>query len=144
LITGSSMLDAISPTESPRNLCLHLGDPAEVQRHAAHELHVEVALAEDAPGRLAHGGVGLDRQVIERLAVVQALLELDRLVRQGVVGEGLHLGLERVDGRDELGEAPDLLAFTRFEDLREHAHGGTILPVRDPANPPGGVGAACG
>ena len=123
---------------------LHLGDPAEVQRHAAHELHVEVALAEDAPGRLAHDGVRLDQQVVERLAVLEALLELDRLVRQGVVGEPLHLGLERADDRDELGEAPDLLAFTRFEDLREHAHGATILPVCDPANPPGGVGAACG
>ena len=40
---------------------LHLGDPAEVQRHAAHELHVEVALPEHPPGRLAHDGEGLDR-----------------------------------------------------------------------------------
>ena len=50
---------------------LHLGDPAEVQRHAAHELHVEVALAEDAPRRLADDGEGLDQQVVERLAVAR-------------------------------------------------------------------------
>ena len=44
---------------------LHFGDPAEVQRHAAHELDVEVALAEHAPGRLAHHGVRLDQEVVE-------------------------------------------------------------------------------
>ena len=123
---------------------LHLGDPAEVQRHAAHELHVEVALAEDAPGRLPDDGEGLDEEVVEGLAVLDALLELDGLVRQGVVGERLHLGLEVVDERDELGNAPDLLPLTRLEDLREHAHGATILPVRRGANPPGEVWAACG
>ena len=36
----------------------HLGDGALVQHHAADELHVEMALAEGALGRLAHGGEG--------------------------------------------------------------------------------------
>ena len=61
--------------------------------------------------------------------LLEALLELDGLVREGVVGERLHLGLEGVDERDELGEAPDLLALARLQDLGEHAHGGPILPV---------------
>ena len=51
---------------------LHLGDPAEVQRHAAHELDVEVALAEHPPGRLAHDGKGLDQEVVEGLAPCRA------------------------------------------------------------------------
>jgi hypothetical protein len=37
----------------------HLGDVAQVQRGAAHDLHVEVTLAEDPLRRLAHGGEGL-------------------------------------------------------------------------------------
>ena len=47
---------------------LHLGDPAEVQGGAAHELHVVVALADDPVGRLADDGEGLDQQVVEVLA----------------------------------------------------------------------------
>ena len=47
---------------------LHLGDPAEVQRGAAHQLDVEVALAEDPPAGLADGGERLGEQVVEVLA----------------------------------------------------------------------------
>ena len=65
---------------------LHLGDPAEVQGHAAHQLDVEVALADGPPGRLPDGGEGLDEQVVERLAVVEPLPELDRPVGQLLVG----------------------------------------------------------
>ena len=46
----------------------HLGDAALVQHHAADELHVEVALAEHALGRLAHGGEGGHEDVVEGLA----------------------------------------------------------------------------
>ena len=108
---------------------LHLGDPAEVQRHAAHHLDVEVALAEHPPGRLAHHGVRLDQQVVEVLALVQALPELDRLVPEGVVAQRLHLGLEVADQGHQLGQAPDLLALAGAQDLGEHAHGGPILPA---------------
>ena len=48
---------------------LHLGDVAEVQGGATHELHVEVPQAEGALGRLADGGERLGQQVVERLAV---------------------------------------------------------------------------
>ena len=58
---------------------LHLGDPAEVQRGAAHELHVEVALADRALGRLAGDGERLDQEVVEVLAVVETLTELGGL-----------------------------------------------------------------
>ena len=44
---------------------LHLGDVAEVQRGAAHELHVVVALAERAPRGLADDGERLGQQVVE-------------------------------------------------------------------------------
>ncbi len=46
-----------------------------MQDHAAHQLHVEVALAQGALGRLAHVGEGVGQDVVERLAVGQALLQ---------------------------------------------------------------------
>ncbi len=116
---------------------LHLGDPAEVQRHPAHELHVEVALPEDPPARLADDGVGLDEEVVQRLPLVQALAELDRLVGERLVAQRLHVRLEGADERHELGQPPDLLALTGFEDLREHAHGAPILPAPGTAEPYG-------
>ena len=123
---------------------LHLGDPAEVQGHAAHELDVEVALPEDPPGRLAHDGVGLDQQVVEGLALVQALAELDRLVRQRLVAQGLEFGLEIADGPHQFRQSTDLLALTGFENFREHAHERPILPAPGATEPTGGVWAACG
>ena len=95
---------------------LHLGDPPEVQRHAPHELHVEVALAEHPPRRLAHGGEGVDEQVVEGLAVVEPLPEVDGPVGQVVVGQGLHLGLELVDEGNELCQPADLLSLAGPQD----------------------------
>ena len=86
---------------------LHLGDLALVQDHAAHELHVEVALAERALGRLAHRGEGLDQQVVQGLALGQALAEFGGLGAQLLVGELGELRLERVDLRHRLVEAFD-------------------------------------
>ena len=107
---------------------LHLGDPAEVQRHATHQLDVEVALADRAPRGLAHHGEGLDEQVVQVLAAVEALFELDGHVRRAPrrrapatsVSSAL---IERHDG----GEVADLLALARTKDLREHAHDGPVV-----------------
>ena len=51
---------------------LHLGDHAAMQHDAAHQLHVEMALAERALGRLAHGGEGVGQEVVELGAVCRA------------------------------------------------------------------------
>ena len=53
---------------------LHLGDVAEVQRHA-HDLDVVVPLADD-PLRGPHRGEGLGHQVVEGLALLEPGLEL--------------------------------------------------------------------
>jgi hypothetical protein len=58
---------------------LQLGDFALVQDGRADELHVERALAEPTVDRLAHDGEGLGQQVIQRLAVLEALAKLIRL-----------------------------------------------------------------
>ena len=79
-----------------------------MQDHAADQLHVEMALAERALGRLAHGGEGRHQDVVERLAVGELLPELVGARAQRVVGELLELRLERVDRVD-----PRLVLGTR-------------------------------
>ena len=123
---------------------LHLGDPAEVQCQPTHQLHVEVALAKHPPRRLAHDREGLDREVVEGLAVVEPLLELHRHVGQRVVAQALHLGLEGTDQGHQLGQPPDLLTLAGAQDLREHTHGGPILPVPGRAEPTGALGGESG
>ena len=54
----------------------HLRDVPAVQRGTAHDLDVEMPLAQGPLGRLTDGGEGLWQQVVERLAVGQALAEL--------------------------------------------------------------------
>ena len=44
---------------------LHLGDVAQVQGRAAHELHLVVELAQRAPGRLADDRERLGQQIVE-------------------------------------------------------------------------------
>ena len=43
---------------------LHLGDHPAMQHDAAHQLHVEMALAERAFGGFAHGGEGVDQDIL--------------------------------------------------------------------------------
>src|SRR5207244_9415893 len=73
---------------------LHLGDVALVENDAAHHLDVEGTLAERALGSLANGRVGLEEQLLERLAVLVALLELDGLGGELLVGEVLEVRLQ--------------------------------------------------
>ena len=54
----------------------HLGDVAAVQDDAAEDLHVEVPHVLGAAAGLAAGGERLGQQVVERLALGQALAEL--------------------------------------------------------------------
>ena len=61
---------------------------------AADHLDVVVALADLPLRRLADDGEGLRQQVVERLAVGDALAELVRLGAQLFVGERLELGFE--------------------------------------------------
>ena len=76
---------------------LHLRDVAEVERRAAHDLHVVVPLPDDPLGRLAHGGERLGHQVVEGLALGQPLLELGRLRSQLVVAHRDEVVLDGVD-----------------------------------------------
>ena len=70
------------------------------------------------PG-LAHDGKRLDQQVVERLAVGDALPELRGLVAELLVGERLDLRLERADLRDARVEALELALVLGADDLGE-------------------------
>ncbi len=76
---------------------LHLRDVAQVQRGGAHQLDVEGPLAEGALGRLAHGGEGLGKEIIERFPVGVPLPELPGEVAQVGVAHRDELFLDGVD-----------------------------------------------
>ena len=98
---------------------LHLRDVALVEDDPAHELDVEEAYADRPAERLADGRVGLEDQVLERLAVLEALLELGGLPAELVVRELLEVGLERPDVRGLLGEPLETASFTETQELLE-------------------------
>ena len=100
---------------------LHLGDVAFVEDDAAHQLHVEEADADRALERLAHGRERLEEEVVEVLAVLDPLLELDGLRGELLVAQLLEFGLERADVLRLLLEALGTPAFTDAEDFFERS-----------------------
>ena len=66
---------------------LHLGDVALVEDDAAHQLDVEHPLVGLPQAGLADGGEGLEEELLERLAVLEPLPELDRLVPELLVAK---------------------------------------------------------
>ena len=119
---------------------LHLGDVALVEDDPAHELDVEEADADRALERLAHGRVRLEDQLLERLAVLEPLLELGGLSAQLVVGQLLEVGLERADVRRLLGEALETASLAHAQDALELPEGlrghGPRVPARVLQSPP--------
>ena len=78
---------------------LHLGDHAAVQHDPAHQLHVEMALAERALGGFAHRGKRVGQDVVELGAVGQLPLELRGPGAQLVIRQRDQLRLQLVDRR---------------------------------------------
>ena len=106
----------------------HLGDLALVQRHAADQLHIEVAHLHDTTGRLAHDREGLGNEVVEGRASLQALAELDGLGAQRLVREGLDLRLELIRGAREAPITPHDAFIAATEDTRQKLeHGNSLL-----------------
>ena len=98
---------------------LHLGDLAAVQHDAADELHIEVPHVQDAAASLADDREGLGQQVLDRLALGQALAELDGLAAELFVREPLGLGFFRIDLGDERPDAFQLAVVRGADDFRE-------------------------
>src|SRR6185437_16246559 len=82
---------------------------------AAHQLHVEMALAEDAARRLADRRKGVDEDVVEGLASLEAGLQRLRLAAQRFVRQGGELRLRGVDLVDQRLQAFDEAIVCRAE-----------------------------
>ena len=89
-----------------------------MQNRAADELHVEMPHVEDAAAGFAADGEGFDQQVVERLAIFDALLEFDGFLGQFGVGELLESGFEIVDGGDDWTEPLDFAFVPGPENFR--------------------------
>jgi len=88
-----------------------------VQRGAAHDLDVEVPLAEGAAGRLTGDGEGLDQDVVDRLAVGEPLAEDVGLGAQLGVGHRHEVVLDPVHGIGDGLEPAQGLALTGAQEL---------------------------
>ena len=103
---------------------LHLGDVALVQGGTTHDLDVEVTFVEHPLGGLAHRCVRLGKQMVEVLAVVEALLEVSGLATQLVITHGDVVVLDAVDLANDPVEATDDLAFSGVQCAVQQFHDG--------------------
>ena len=101
---------------------LHLGDAALVQDDAADELHGVGAHAQHAVRCLADGGKCLGQNVVQRLAVLEALLKFHRLCLQLGIGESLILLLHCLDAVDDGPNGLDLTLGVRTEQFLNQSH----------------------
>ena len=104
-----------------------------MQHHAAYELHVKVPHLEHTPTGLTRHCESFRQQFVEGLlqrgrlfvgvfngvhALVNAFAEFVRPGPELLVGELLHLGLERVDALHHRHDALDLALITGAKNLR--------------------------
>jgi len=68
-----------------------------VKRDASEQLHVEVAHVEHAPAGFAHGRKHFHEEIVERFAVVDALLEYVGARAQVSIALFAQAGLKRAD-----------------------------------------------
>ena len=101
---------------------LHLGDPPLMEEDAAHDLHVERPLAEDAVGCLAHAGIRLGEDVVEGLARRQSFLEDVGPGAHIRVGHGPVLVRERIHALHGGHDFSDLSLAVGAENLGDDAH----------------------
>ena len=85
---------------------LHFSNAPLVEHHAAHQLHPEGPLAQHPDGCLPHGGEGLRQDVVQRLTLGKAVLELGGLGGELGIGHSL---VFRLHGLDLIHDGIDLL-----------------------------------
>ncbi len=83
---------------------------------ATHQLDVEVPLAEDPVRGLAHGRERLREELVQRLAVLVALLELIGHAAELFVAHGEEVVLDRVDLIGDPLELAKELSFASLQD----------------------------
>ena len=98
---------------------LHFRDLAAMENDAADELDVEMPHVQNAAASLADDSEGLGQEVVDRLALGQALAELDGLATELFIREALDLRFFRIDLGDERPDAFQLAVVCRADDFRE-------------------------
>jgi hypothetical protein len=94
----------------------HLGDVPAVQRGTAHDLDVEMPLAQGPLGRLTDGCEGLGKHVVEGFSVGQALTELGGHRPQFLVAQRSEVFLDRIDLVSDPPQLAQDLALARAQD----------------------------
>jgi hypothetical protein len=117
----------------------HLGDVAEVQGGAAHDLDVERALAEGAVRGFPNDGERLDHEVVEALAFGVPRLELLGLGAQFLIGQIDVVLLQVVDLLGDRVQPSQQATFAGAHDPVEHSHGADLLTSTTAATPDGAV-----
>ncbi len=113
-----------------------------MQHHAADHLHVVMAHAKRALGRLAHHRKGLRQQFLQRLTTGNPLLELIGLAAQLVVAQLFVLGLQRIDAGNSSGKLAQYALVAATEQTRQGTieHRSSGLGNRMPATGAGQSG----
>ena len=128
IFSGEALVDAATgKLKTIEQLLEDVKNTPQMQGGAAHELHVEVTLAEGALGDLAHGGERLGHDVVQALAVLDLLLELRGLGLQILVGKGGDLILQRVHGLGHVLQLLELVAFAHSQGFVNNIDHG-VLP----------------
>ncbi len=99
----------------------HFGDLAQVQHHAADQLHIVVAHAQHAAAGFTADREGLRQHLVQSFAVGDALLELGGLGLELLVGELFDLRFQGVDLGDDAVELAQLSFITTAEDAGKQA-----------------------
>ena len=110
----------------------HFGDLALVQKDAAHELHVIMALTERTLGRFAHGRESLWEDIVQLGAARQLVAVFARLVPERLVRESFKGRLKRIDARHERPQLADLAVINGAENLLGEVQHVRILNVDAP------------
>ena len=100
-----------------------------MQNDSADELHAEGLHAQHAPGGLPHGGEGVRQNIVQILAVGQAVLEDGGLRLQLAVGHGLIARFQFFDFIDNRSDPFQLPVGITAEELVKQSHACVILSV---------------
>ena len=101
---------------------LHFRDLALVQGDTAHDLHVEGTHAQDSPRGLTHRRERLDQDVVQGLALFEAILELLGLGLQLLVGQSLKILLQGINLRRKPIQLAQHTPFASAKDLVNNRH----------------------
>ncbi len=106
-----------------------------MQDHGPHHLHVERTHTRGATGRLPRHREGLGHEVVERLTVFQACLELQGLRPQRLVGESDDLAVPRADRGHSGLKLLEFLALAEAKDLVNDLDHGPSLSLEGASVP---------